>query len=86
MAVLPATSVLKIRIGAALVAVRRAGAIHTLDTMYHFFLTAQVIIVGWGMGVGGQKGEVEKDKEGIRGVKSLGQRMAWLLKKLSTEK
>jgi multimeric flavodoxin WrbA len=74
----------KNKVGAALVAVRRAGAIHTLDTMYHFFLTAQVIIVGWGVGIGSrQKGGVEKDKEGIRSMEILGQRMAWLLKKLS---
>lgn len=31
---------------------------------------------------GRDKGEVEKDEEGLQGVKALGQRMAWLLKKL----
>jgi len=72
----------KNKVGAALAAVRRAGATHTLDTMYHFFLSAQMIIVGRGIGVGREKGEVEKDKEGIQGVETLGQRMAWLLKKL----
>jgi multimeric flavodoxin WrbA len=73
----------KNKVGAALVALRRAGAIHTLDTMYHFFLSGQVIIVGRGIGVGREKGDVEKDKEGIQEVETLGQRMAWLLKKLS---
>jgi multimeric flavodoxin WrbA len=73
----------KNKVGAALVALRRAGAIHALDTMDHFFLSAQMIIVGWGIGVGREKGDVEKDKEGIQGVETLGQRMAWLLKKLS---
>jgi hypothetical protein len=29
-----------------------------------------------------EKGEVEKDEEGIQAVKSLGQRMAWVLNKL----
>jgi hypothetical protein len=28
------------------------------------------------------KGEVEKDSEGMQQVKSLGQRMAWLLRKI----
>ncbi len=30
-----------------------------------------------------EKGEVEKDKEGIQSVETLGQRMAWVLKKLN---
>ena len=73
----------KNRVGAAVAAVRRGGAIHTLDTMYHFFLSMQMVIVGRGIGFGREKGEVEKDKEGIQSVETLGQRMAWLLKKLN---
>jgi multimeric flavodoxin WrbA len=72
----------KNKVGAIVAAVRRSGAIHTLDTMSHFFLAGQMIIIGRGIGVGRDKGEVEKDKEGMQGVKALGQRMAWLLKKL----
>jgi multimeric flavodoxin WrbA len=72
----------KNKVGAAVVAVRRSGAIHTLDTMSHFFLAGQMIIIGRGIGVGRDKGEVEKDEEGMQSVKALGQRMAWLLKKL----
>jgi len=72
----------KNKVGAAVVAVRRSGAIHTLDTMSHFFLAGQMIIIGRGIGVGREKGEVEKDEEGMQSVKALGQRMAWLLKKL----
>ncbi len=70
------------KVGAAVVAVRRSGAVHTLDTLSHFFLAGQMIIVGRGIGVGKDKREVEKDEEGIQSVKVLGQRMAWLLKKL----
>ncbi len=73
----------KNKVGAVVVAVRRSGATHTLDTMSHFFLAGQMIIVGRSIGVGRDKGDVEKDKEGIQGVETLGQRMAWLLKKLS---
>jgi len=72
----------KNKVGAAVVAVRRSGAVHTLDTLNHFFLAGQMIIVGRGIGVGRDKGEVEKDEEGIQAVRVLGQRMAWLLKKL----
>jgi multimeric flavodoxin WrbA len=50
--------------------------------MNHFFLAGQMIIVGRGIGIGRDKGDVEKDKEGLQMVKTLGQRMAWLLKKL----
>ena len=72
----------KNKVSAAVVAVRRSGSMHTLDTMNHFFLAGQMIIVGRGIGVGRDKGEVEKDEEGMQAVKALGQRMAWLLKKL----
>jgi len=70
------------KVGAAVVAVRRSGAVHTFGTMTHFFLAGQMIIVGRGMGVGREKGDVEKDEEGMQSVKTLGKRMAWLLKKL----
>jgi multimeric flavodoxin WrbA len=72
----------KNKVGAAVVAVRRSGAVHTLDTLNHFFLAGQMIIVGRGIGVGRDKGEVEKDEEGMQALRGLGQRMAWLLKKL----
>ena len=72
----------KNKVGAAVVALRRTGALHTLDTMSHFFLGGEMIIVGRGIGIGRDKGEVEKDEEGMQAVKALGQRMAWLLKKL----
>lgn len=70
------------KVGASVVAQRRSGAIHTLDTMDHFFLSGEMIIVGRAIGIGREKGEVENDEEGIHLVKSLGQRMAWLLGKI----
>jgi multimeric flavodoxin WrbA len=70
------------KVGATAIAVRRTGAIHTLDTMNHFFLSAEIIIAGRGIAFGREEGEVEQDEEGIQQVKALGQRMAWLLKKL----
>jgi len=70
------------KVGASVVAARRSGAIHTLDTMDHFFLSGEMVIVGRALGVGRAKGEVEKDAEGMRLVESLGQRMAWVLEKL----
>lgn len=77
---------LKRKLGAAVVAVRRAGSIHVFDTINHFFLISQMIIPGsiyWNMGIGMDKGDVEKDEEGVMTMKILGGNMAWLLKKLS---
>ncbi len=72
------------KIGAAVVAVRRAGAIHAFDALNHFFLISEMIVPGssyWNIGIGREPGEVEKDAEGIETMKVLGQNMAWLLKK-----
>ena len=70
------------KVGAAVAAVRRSGAVHTLDNMNHFFLSGEMILFGRAIGMGRESGEVEKDEEGMRLVKTLGQRMAWLLKKI----
>ncbi len=73
------------KVGAAVVAVRRAGAIHAFDTLNHFFLISEMISPGssyWNIGIGREPGEVEKDEEGIRTMKTLGRNMAWLLKKV----
>jgi multimeric flavodoxin WrbA len=73
------------KVGAAVVAVRRGGAIHAYDSMNHFFLISGMIIPGscyWNMSFGLEKGEVEKDHEGLRTMQTLGQNMAWLLKKI----
>ena len=75
----------KRKIGVAVVAVRRAGATHVCDTINHLFLASQMIVPGsiyWNIGMGREKGDVEKDEEGIQTMKVLGQNMAWLLKKL----
>ncbi len=77
---------LKRKLGAAIVAVRRAGGTHVFDTINHFFLSAQMVVPGsiyWNIGVGREKGEVEKDEEGIQTMKAVGQNMAWLLKKIA---
>jgi len=52
--------------------------------MNHFFLAGQMIVIGRGVGVGRDKGDVEKDEEGLLAAKALGQRTAWLLKKLQS--
>jgi len=74
----------KRKVGAAVVAVRRAGGIPTFDAINHFFLISQMIVPGssyWNIGIGNKKGEVENDQEGMETMETLGKNMAWLLKK-----
>ena len=76
---------LRRKVGAAVVAVRRGGEIHAYDSMNHFFLINEMIVPGsiyWNMGFGRNPGEVEKDEEGMRTMTALGENMAWVLKKL----
>jgi multimeric flavodoxin WrbA len=76
----------KHKVGAAVVAVRRAGAIHAFNSMNHFFLYSQMIVPGssyWNLGIGLMAGDVDSDEEGIRTMRVLGQNMAWLLKKIN---
>lgn len=71
----------KHKIGAAIVAVRRNGAVHTIDTMLHFLLNMQTFIVGGSNNVIANKiGDVEKDVEGVQNMQMLGENMALLLK------
>ncbi len=72
------------KIGAAVVAVRRGGAVHAFDTINHFFTINQMIIPGscyWNFGMGLEPGDVREDEEGLKTMRLLGQNMAWLLKK-----
>ena len=74
------------KVGAAVVAVRRGGAIHAFNSINHFFFISQMMVPGsryWNMGFGLEKGEVEKDEEGLRTMQVLGENMAWLLKKIN---
>ncbi|MGE5342840.1 MAG: flavodoxin family protein [Candidatus Omnitrophota bacterium] len=75
----------KRKVGAAVVAVRRAGAVFAFDAINHFFTISQMIIPGssyWNVAIGRDIGEVENDQEGMRTMDVLGQNMAWLLKKI----
>ncbi|HTX35076.1 MAG TPA: flavodoxin family protein [Bryobacteraceae bacterium] len=75
------------KVGAAVVAVRRAGAIHAFDALNHFFLISEMIVPGssyWNIGIGREPGDVEKDEEALRTMQVLGRNMAWLLQKLKS--
>ena len=77
--------ILRRKLGAGVVAVRRAGAMHAFTSLNIFFLIGEMIVVGssyWNIGIGREPGEVEKDAEGIETMKTLGRNMAWLLKRI----
>ncbi len=75
----------KRKVGASVVAVRRAGAVPAFNSMNLFLHYMQMVMPGasyWSLGVGRDPGEVLKDEEGVQTMKSLGRNMAWLMKKL----
>ena len=75
------------KVGAAVVAVRRAGAIHTFDSINHFFLINEMIVPGssyWNIGIGREKGDVLNDEEGMKTMRVLGENMAWVMKGIMT--
>lgn len=76
---------LKGKVGAGVVAVRRAGSIQALTSLNLFFLYNQMVIPGssyWNMGIGMNPGDVQNDAEGIQTMTDLGKNFAWVLKKL----
>ena len=78
-------NLLRHKVGAAVTAARRGGALNALDAMNHFFMLQDMFIVGssyWPMAYGRMPGEVKEDQEGIETMKNLGQNMAYLLKAL----
>ena len=77
---------LKHKVGAAVVAVRRGGGIHAFDTINHLFQMNQMFIVGstyWNLGFGRNPGEVLSDEEGLKNMADIGASMALLLKRLN---
>lgn len=76
---------LKRKVGAAIVAVRRAGSIQVFDAINQLFLINQMIVPGscyWNMGIGMVPGDVLNDAEGVNVMSTLGKNMAWLMQKL----
>lgn len=75
----------KYKVGAAVTAARRGGALNALDAMNHFFMLQNMFVVGssyWPMAYGRMPGDVRQDEEGLETMGRLGQNMAYLLKSL----
>lgn len=71
---------------AAVVAVRRGGAVPAFDAITHMGQINQMLTVGsiyWNFAVGLDKGESLEDDEGMKNMQNLGENLAWLLEKLN---
>ena len=77
---------MKHKVGAAVAAVRRAGALQAIDTMNHFFLNHEMFVAGstyWNMAYGQMPGDVHQDEEGMNNMRNLGQKLAFVLRALN---
>ncbi len=77
----------KRKVGAAVVAVRRAGSTDAFDAINKFFFIQEMIVPGstyWNLGIGRAEGSVRDDEEGMNTMHVLGKNMAWLMKKINS--
>ena len=76
----------KRKVGASVATASRRGAIHTYDSMNHFFLNAQMLVPGsnnWNLGFGLAPGEVNEDSEALETMETLGRNLLWLLRRVA---
>jgi len=74
---------LRHKVGAAVVAVRRSGGIPAFDQLNNFINYSEMLIPTsnyWNVIHGARPGEVTQDEEGVQIMRVLGRNMAWLLK------
>ncbi|WP_321372640.1 flavodoxin family protein [uncultured Draconibacterium sp.] len=79
---------LKRKVGAGVISVRRGGALPTFDTINRFFLINQMIVPGssyWNFAFGKNQGDVLQDEEGINTIRTLAENMSWLMKKIKED-
>ena len=73
------------KVGAAVVAVRRQGAVQVFNEINMVFFINNMIVPGstyWNLTMGRDPGEALNDEEGMQTMANLGRNMAWLLKKI----
>lgn len=74
---------LRHKVGAAVVAVRRSGGLPTFDQLNNYLCYAEMLLATsnyWNVIHGARPGEVAQDEEGRQIMRVLGKNMAWLLK------
>ncbi len=63
------------KIGAAVIAVRRGGAVHAYDSINHMYLMSQMVVPGsiyWNIGFGLRREDAKEDAEGLLTMNVLG--------------
>jgi len=76
-------SMLRHKVGAAVVAVRRSGGVTTFDQLNHYINYSEMLMPAsnyWNVIHGLKPGEVNQDEEGVQIMKTLAENMAWLMK------
>ena len=74
---------MRLKFGAAVVAVRRSGGVDAFDQLNKYFQISEMTTVGscyWNVIHGMMPGEIHQDLEGVRIVRTLGRNLAWLVK------
>lgn len=77
------------KVGASVISVRRAGSTFVYSAINFFFGIAEMVIPSssyWNMTLSLEPGDVQKDEEGIATFKTLGKNMAKLLKQINGHK
>ena len=80
---------LRHKVGAAVVAVRRSGGLPTFDQLNNFINYSEMLIPTanyWNVIHGARPGEVTQDEEGKQIMRVLGKNMVWLLKLIENGK
>ena len=76
-------SMLRHKVGASVVAVRRSGGVATFDQLNHYINYSEMLMPTsnyWNVIHGRTAGEVHQDEEGKQIMGVLGKNMAWLMK------
>jgi len=74
---------MRLKVGASVVAVRRAGSSAALDQLNKYFTISEMLVPSscyWNMAHGRAPGEAAGDDEGLQTMRVLGRNMAWLMK------
>jgi multimeric flavodoxin WrbA len=76
-------NLLRHKVGAAVVAVRRSGGLPTFEQLNNFLLYSELLLPTsnyWNVIHGTSPGEAAQDTEGVQIMRVLGKNMAWLMK------
>ena len=76
-------SMLRHKVGASVVAVRRSGGLPTFDQLNNYLCYSEMLLPSsnyWNVIHGTRPGEATRDEEGTQIMRVLGKNMAWLMK------